>query len=48
MYMNAYQLIQDCLDWAERVDGADVPERFAEMDKAMRRVALYVRTGTLG
>lgn len=44
----AYQLIADCLKW-EANFGADekVPERFAEMSKAMCRVARYIRTGKL-
>lgn len=45
----AYQLIEDCLKW-ELHFSADqkVPERFAEMSKAMVQVARYVRTGKLG
>lgn len=47
--LTAYQFIQDCLTWeANFGDDPKVPERFAEMSKAMCRVARYVRTGTLG
>lgn len=47
--LTAYQFIQDCLTWeANFGDDPKVPERFAEMSKAMCRVARYVRTGKLG
>lgn len=49
MYSQAYRLIQDCLDWEEKVGESWVlPERYVAMDKAMRQVARYVRTGKIG